>query len=320
MGVLNDDGPGIVYLDQCAFGELFCANPRQGWVEVLSLLRRGVESGRIIAPISAEHLLETAGIKDLSVAEARFEQMFKLSRCVMFVPPEAIAARCLFAKVRRRLIRRTDVLGELHPDLKRKPVQYFSDRKKAADEDYKNRHLLHNGIVRPRGIISREDRHFMEEMKDRGKRKVFEGMLKVLDAFTFVGPLRELLIERCRRLMHVEMIVLNEFLALDPTPFDVSVLRFLLETGHDAEIPVLDVGSELLFNSNLKQKCKDRGDYYDMSRLQVAVPYADIVVTDREQLVAIKEQGLDVRYRTKVFSCSPRDEASIIASIKDLLA
>jgi hypothetical protein len=320
MGMLNDSGPRIIYLDQCAFGEIFCANPRQGWVDVLSLLRRGVESGRMIVPISAEHLLETAGFEDLSVAKARFEKMFKLSRHVTFVPPEAIAARCLFAKVRRRLINRADVIGELRPDLIRKPVQYFSERKKAADEDYRNRHQFLNSIVRPRGIISEEDRHFMKEMRDRGTRKMFDNMLKVLDVFTYLGPIRELLIERCRQLMYLETIVLNEFLALDPTPSDVSVLRLLLETGCDAEIPVLDVGIELSFNSNLKQKRREQGDYYDVSRLQVAVPYADLVVTDRKQLVAIQEQGLDARYGTRVYSCSPRDDAAIISSIEGLLS
>ncbi len=320
MGILNDSGPRIVYIDQCAYGELLCANPRQEWAEVLSLLRRGIESDRIIVPISAEHLLETGGFKNLSVAEERLEQMFKLSRCTMFVPPEAIAARCLFAKVRRRLIKRSDVIGQLHPNLKHKTVQHFAERKKAADENYKNCHLLYNSIVCPRGIISEEDRHITEEMRSRGERKMFDDMLKVLDAITYVGPLREFLIEHCKRMMNVEMIVINEFLALEPTPSDVSVLRFLLETGRDRDVPVLNVGSELLFNSNLKQKRREQGDYYDVSRLQVAIPYSDLVVTDRKQQVAIQEQSLDVRYRTKVFSCSPRDDTAIIASLKELIA
>jgi len=157
-------------------------------------------------------------------------------------------------------------------------------------------------------------------MRSRGERKTFDDMLKVLDAITYVGPLREFLIEHCKRMMNVEMIVINEFLALEPTPSDVSVLRFLLETGRDRDVPVLNVGSELLFNSNLKQKRREQGDYYDVSRLQVAIPYSDLVVTDRKQQVAIQEQSLDVRYRTKVFSCSPRDDTAIIASLKELIA
>lgn len=320
MGILSKDGPGIVYLDQCALGELFCHDPRPAWIAILRLLRLGVESGRITLPLSAEHLLETAGSRDLAVAKLRREQMFELTRCAMFISPEAVVARHLFAKVRRRKINRPDILGQLHPQMMRKPTPFFSERKKTADMDYENCHRFYNSIVKPRGVVSDEDRIFMEEMHEKHSRDWFANIIKVLDAITFVGPLREFIIGRCRLFMLFEMTIVNELLTLDPTPADISALRFLLEMGRDSDVPVLDVAVELSFNANLKQQRRKRGDYYDVSRLQVAIPYSDIVITDGKQLAAIKEQGLDRRYTTRVFSCSPQDDRAIVAAIEGLLS
>jgi len=320
MGILSKTGPGIVYLDQCALGELFRCDPRPDWLEVLRLLRLGVESGRIILPLSAEHLLETAGSSNLAMAELRRRQMLELTKCTMFIPPEAAVARHLLAAVRRKVIDRADVLGKLSPEFIVKPMSVLSERKKLADADFANQTLLINSIVKPRGIVSKDDRNFMEEMHEKHARNTFERIIKAMNVSAVVGELRHLLDHYCHLNMRFETTIVNEILALDPTPSEVAVLRFRLEVGRDSDVPILDVARELSFNANLKQLRRERGDFYDVSRLQVAVPYSDIVITDGKQRAAIKERRLDRRYATKVFSCSPGEDRAIIAAIEGLLS
>lgn len=320
MGILSKTGPGIVYLDQCALGELFRPDARPDWIEILRLLRIGVESGRIILPLSAEHLLETAGSSSLAMAELRRRQMLELTKCTMFIPPEAAVARHLFATVRQRVIDRPDVLGKLSHEFILKPMSVLSERKKLADADFANQTLFINSIVKPRGIVSQDDKKLMEEMHERSSRNSFEKIIKVLNVLAVVGEVRDLLDHYCHLNMRFETTVVNELLTLNPTPSDIAVLRFRLEVGRDSDVPILDVARELSFNANLKQLRRERGDFYDVSRLQVAVPYSDIVVTDGKQRAAIKERRLDRRYATKVFSCSPGEGRAIVAAIEGLLS
>lgn len=320
MGILSKNGPKIVYLDQCALGELFCSKPRPAWVSLLDLLRRGVESGRLTLPLSAEHLLETGAIPDPTLAELRRRQMFELTRYAMFVPSEVAVARQLFASVKGRRIDRGDVLGTLLPEMASKPMAFFSERKRMADEDYANCHQFHNSIVKPRGIIRPEDRADILMIHESRAREVFDGITSVLNALTYIGPFREIILARCNTLMRRETVIVNELLALDPTPADISVLRLLLETGQDSDVHVLDVAGKLTYYANLKQLRRKKGDYYDLHRLEVAIPYADVVITDGKQVVAIKEQGLERRYGTQVFSCSPDEDSLIISAIEGLLS
>ena len=83
-------------------------------------------------------------------------------------------------------------------------------------------------------------------------------------------------------------------------------IKELLETGG------LEVAAPLFIRATLEAAMEAKqqqtpNDAMDIQRLAVALPFADVVLTDKAKCYDVKAHGLNTRYKTKVYSGSKTD-------------
>ena len=113
--------------------------------------------------------------------------------------------------------------------------------------------------------------------------------------------------------------ILEELLAVPHSIPDLVMLVRYLEQNDDKVIPSVNVGKQLMLDWNRLQRDFDGNDYFDFSRMKIAVPCADIIVTDAEMASAIRRTGVDLLYGTKVFSCKEGQLDGLISVLKSLV-
>lgn len=306
----------IIYFDQCAMGDLLAANPTNVWVEIMDLLRHGLSSGSIIFPLSLEHLLELSADSMRDAALLRRDAMYAMSRGVCFFHPERVVAANLWALNSGHELVLDNVLGIMNQQFWTSDMGSIGEVRQRAERAYLQGTLFLNQITNPTARLSEEMKSEILRIHESRPRESFEKLLKLLNAHELLGADSNIVARRQRQLWAFEGGVFDAYCALAGSPEGISSLRNVLVKYNDADIPVIDVGRQLSLSFNLRQLKRRTNDYFDFSRLQVAIPYADIVVTDKAQLAAVEDRGLHGKYQTKVFSCRPKFLDELVEAIR----
>lgn len=316
MKAVKSGKPKVIYFDQCAIGDLMAPPPGSAWLEIMELLQRGLASGDIIFPMSLEHLLELSADSKRDAALLRRDALYAMARGVCFFHPERIAATSLLTMSSRRDLLLTEILGIIDHRDWTSDLDAINQVSKGAENAYRESNYLHNKITKPDPRVSKETKNAILCIHAAQSRESFDRLLRLLNAFEMFGVGDNEFTIRQRQLWPFEAAVFREYCALARSAEDMVSLRAVLSSYRDEDVPVIDVGSRLSLSFNLRQLGRETSDYFDFSRLKVAIPYADIVVTDRKQLAAIQEQGLDLKYQTKVFSCRPKNLGQLVEAIR----
>ncbi len=316
MGNSKLSSAKIIYFDQCAMGDLLAPDPANAWVEIMDLLRRGLSSGSIIFPISLEHLLELSARSNRDAALLSRDAMYAMSRGICFYHPERIVAANLLAFSSGRDLFVNDVLGVMDQRFWASDMDAIGQGRQKAEDAYRQSTFLLNEITKPTSRVDEEMKLEILRMHEARPRESFDKLIRLLNAFELLGADGKFVAQRQRQLWPFEGLVFDEYCALVDSPEDICRLRSVLVDFNDADVPVIDVGRQLSLSFNLRQLRRGTNDYFDFSRLKVAIPYADIVVTDRAQLAAVTDRGLDGKYQTNVFSCRPKSLAELVEAIR----
>lgn len=312
--MLKPPGPGILYLDQCAFCEVIDPLDRLGWMEVSRLVEEGVSSGRLVVPLSVDHVLETADCENRDKYRRRFNEMRRISGGLSFITSEQLAALELFARVRAVDVKREQVIVKADPSFFELDKELLSKAKRGANVHFVSRHAGYNSM-RNR---NQSDRHMVaravDEFAKRRSRKTFEMLATSLRSIIAGRSISDAKVEHS-----AEEGILAEILAVPHSIPDLVMLVQYLEQNDDKVISSVNVGKQLMLDWNRLQRDFDGNDYFDFSRMKIAVPCADIIVTDTEMASAIRRTGLDLLFGTKVFSCKAGQLDGLISGLKSFM-
>lgn len=314
MGILKPPGPGILYLDQCAFCDVISPLGRPGWLEVSRLVEEGVLSGRLVVPLGVEHVLETADCEDRDKYRRRFNEMRRISGGLSFITSEQLTALELFARVREADVKREQVIVKADPSFFELDKGLLSKAKRGANAHFVSRHAGYNSMRNrnpsDRLMVARA----VDEFAKRRSRKTFEMLAASLRSIIAGRSILDAKVEHS-----AEEGILEELLAVPHSIPDLVMLVRYLEQNDDKVIPSVNVGKQLMLDWNRLQRDFDGNDYFDFSRMKIAVPCADIIVTDAEMASAIRRTGVDLLYGTKVFSCKESQLDGLISVLKSFV-
>lgn len=306
----------IIYLDQNKWSDLANAhmgrNKGRRYVDVLNFLREGVQAGRLLIPLSSAHIVETIRCSEIPKRRAIGELMVELSQGYMLAPMYRTIINEVVA-VCNKLMSNDDDLYMTVPHVIGCTLQHafvddcnssriFETPISASYQLQWNRRTLQKILVWKAG---RDDRAREAILSTLDLKKQFvnnaesfrrwEGFVdKAGDSlrmnFRDAANLRALLpvLDQCLQTPGAD---LEAFVSMGP--------RWM--SGFLRLCPSLDVMLALQNSSDRNlQKQLEPNDVIDLSFLCVAIPYCDIVVTEKVWTSRVTEAKLDGRYGDKV--------------------
>jgi hypothetical protein len=310
--------PRIVYLDQCAVSRFVDRPVDASWKVVHDLLRRGVNAGRVVCPHSLEHAVETSGMVYESAVEMD-STLRQLSAGWSLRPEPELVAGQINQSVRQ---------AELDPDYAFQPTQlrplsdvgaYEALRRVKAGLDARNRDQfaflnglnaeLRDGSRAPKSVL-----RLFAQWKNEGYARRF-----IADLEPALRDGRPHVVTRPGVPDHLSEFSVITALLIEIHRFGVPELQSLATEVRKRGVIFLPF---FLAKVNLeachlwKQKRRDHGDQYDITRLSCALPVADLIVTDRSAASAIRDMGLDQEFGVQVFSTGDAERDQLVEALK----
>jgi hypothetical protein len=296
-----------IYLDQYVISNLIDSSD-EIWVDLKSLLIRGINSGKFIIPYSFEHLIETSQ-RSIDKAKEHDKFLFDLSQGVKISGEPLITSRIIRNRIRKRLdslttFSETVTLEQMQTDTE---YDFYKKLKNEYDSKVEEATRMLN-IFRDtdlgrfdsaqqnetiQSIIDRDASHIADRLKSFGSNGFFE-----------------------RR---------NVKFSDGEIPFWADVIIDILTSRHKITRKEALRGSELIKNNGLKiiptvyirssieglmavkQQKETVNDHVDITRLSTSLPFADIVFTDKARQHDLLYLGLDKEFKTKVYSGKRHD-------------
>jgi hypothetical protein len=310
----------LVYLDQCVLSR-FPQNDA-GWREVRDLLVRGAEGGRMFCPYSLEHLFETAAMPHEAAVALDLTLRQLSAGWSLRVEPELVAAQ-INQRIREQVRDRTYALERIpfKPLSDFKTYSVLRERKAAVDR-YNEREMAPqnklNEIFRDGPRANRSVLLALAHLKNESYARRF---------LSDLGP----------SLRDGRAHVVSRKDAPD-TQAPFSRITALLVERHGFGVQELQALAALLCKNGVvflpffcakvgleawhlwKQKDRDPGDQYDVTRLACALPIADMVVTDGSAASAVREVRLDELFGVRVFSTRDAERKDIVQALGAALA
>ncbi len=308
MSVLNVylDQNHWIYLSKDYWGKKHEKAPKG----ISVYLKERVVSDRIRLPLNTLHLIEHGKAEDLG-RRRRLAEVFELYSCGWYM---AAAKHVLPIEIRRSIIKifnesiplpEIDIFGKgyifgLGPVEKELLFQGWDEHKIKLFKDIsgipwatydlltqqnefgRNNQNLYISNLDLKEAAEAEDlrfkmKHYSREIHRRARYcRCFLGLNKdIILALDAVGR------------------TMGDFVGLGQE----RVIKFM------SSVPSIDVDCELtIYRDRQWSKPVDPNDTRDIASLALAIPYCDIVLTERFWARAIKETGLDDKYNTKVFT------------------
>ncbi|MBK8088088.1 MAG: hypothetical protein IPK31_09130 [Chitinophagaceae bacterium] len=296
----------IIYLDQFALSRLVDSEPGSIWEKLNDLLQEGVEMGRIVVPYANDHLIESS-TSDIGKAVKEDAFLFELSKGVMLEIEPEIAARLLIYKVRnQRFGLGAFTTSATHNGFNSKEeiARYAGLRQqfdKMVDEGTGMLNMLRDATRVSKGqgkkgektsleiIVAMYEKHLRTRLKIISRYGFYD---KEGIKFSFIqipfwaDTIMDLLIEKYRitkdEARKAENLLGKEGLINTmPTHYVRAVLETMMMIKHQ------------------KEKVND---HIDIIRLSTAIPFCDIVLTDKIRQYDAKNFKLHSYFKTEIYS------------------
>lgn len=320
MCILKKMKKKCIYLDQFAISEMVMPDITPVWLEIKNQLIELHELGIIYCPLSAEHFMETAK-KDFEDAQEHDLFLNKLSDNYCFKSEAFISSQLLSSKARGNNI---TLKTYMYDNVK----QIFKSKDNHAFFEKKNQELYEVIEDKSKDLNTIRNYSTGEKLTPENK-ETFLRALKYLEA--------KKLIDRLTYLYENENIILEGFQSKDSeilnwTDLVINILLkkhkikrkevlkliFELKSNGFKNIPSLDIRTTISSLVAIYGKKESSNDQIDISRISVALPISNILLTDKKRKYEILETKLDKKYKTKIYSGTKSDLNDFIKELKKL--
>ncbi|UYZ65279.1 hypothetical protein [Hymenobacter weizhouensis] len=300
-----------VYLDQFAVSHCADPNSSEDWQQLRTIIEQGVANKTLVVPYSNEHLLESSA-RDAERAQTQDAFLFRLSGGLSLMSEGDVTARLLLNHARKQAPSRSSfcqkvpVMGFALQD----GFQQFSAIKRgfnimieeAAVAVNHTRQLTAQG-PRPNEALRRtalflKEEYYTKELLSQLKKFARYGFL---ERKTAVFPSQTIPLWSDA----VMVLLINR---LGMTQREARKIKETIEKhGLRVAAAPLFIRARLEAAMALKHQRETPNDYMDVQRMAVALPFADIVLTDKSKCFDIKEYALHTLFDTEVYSGSRED-------------
>ena len=303
----------IVYLDQNKWIDIARAfygrEDGKKYQPVLQKLQEKVNSGEIIVPISAVHIIETARNGDKDRRERLANFIADLSKSYGILPYTSVREEEIENAILLKLGQATKHniqeiainRGVAHVLGMELPKNVFSD-------DYKNFLIKVNQLEKfvATMMIDFISRELVNELKQED-----------IDAIVDYEKSRQLKNEELSKETRLRVAIMEmaydrlfpviikqlKKMGIDPKPFADSFSDIEDWKRFFFSMPTMDIWINLhILRDNDNDKAVHRNDTNDMAFLSIAVPYCDIVVTEKYWAHLLISNGYDKKYNTTILS------------------
>lgn len=311
------DGRFLVYLDQCVLSR-FRERSTNGWEDICDLLLSLAERGKILCPVSLEHLMESSQLKDSDI-EHLAPLISKLSSDWSLRTEPDLIAEQLMGRLRGIAVNPSSFLREsmFKPLTDAKTLASLRALKPKVDAH--NERMMEdvnyvNSITRRAGS---KDATVLAWMRARRHETILSRLIARLEESLRRGFAKITADPYSPQLAEWDALIVFNLIEDHHlvVPEARQLIRHLREE-HLRFCPTLFIKAELDALQFAKQEKIEARDQYDITHAACAFPYADIYITDGGKAGAIKELKLDSRFATKVFSTKARDLSSILKELE----
>jgi hypothetical protein len=299
-----------LYLDQFAVSRICTSSPPTEWVDVSTLIKQGVNKGRIICPNSVEQIIETTGM-DKESAKFLDEESRKLSSGWCFFTEADISAHYFICKIRQvemtkqhfihsntqQHVSEADVYNEISEnnaifrEMMKEATAPVNIIRAAARGGARMKKNTRNSLIK---IIKDK---YAQEMKERLYLLGTQGRYiprTVTSAGHTVLFWADVL---CSILVRKHEMTQQE---------TIKALDFLQDEGVDA-IPSLSIRASLEAMIVYKGANETHNDQVDITRIASALPFADMMLVDGAKASDVRELELDKKFRTTIYTGQKAD-------------
>lgn len=299
-----------IYLDQYAVSGMFETGDTI-WNEIKDLLLTGTGNGSIICPLSVEHFWESSQ-KDRERATLLDTAFLQLAKGYSFKDEPAISAQLLISKIRKNNITpKTWFFTNVSSPLLSRPGNFsqVNTLVKQGEEELKN------------GM------EWMNSMRDIFRKAGWDESIKKEFSTKLMQSAVERLIQQLEWLPAANLNItgtgniINRLVSIHKMtgPETQSLIQYLKKVGF-SEIPTLHIRHTLISYIYAQLKAESLSDQVDISRIATGLPVSDILLTDRKRKNEIGILGLDVAYKTKVYSGTPEDKIAFLENLKQIIS
>lgn len=290
-----------LYLDQFAVSNL--SQGSEDWINIRQLINIGYQSGKIVCPISFEHLMETSG-RTLDEAILHHNYFKSISGGLIFKADEMISAQLLMSKIRKyNNTINTFLSSKMNPTFSFE--HHFESLQKARKKYYEvtsHQYSFHNETVE----MQKNKRY------DESIQLGFFSVIKSLHVSEFVSILTHLynfgriLIPKKNPTYYstiVEILISKNKIK----KIELKKLIDFLDADGIENISTLDTRISLSAYSASISKKFSPNDSIDISRISSAIQLSDIMLIDKEKKKQLLHLKLDKKYNTKILCGAKTD-------------
>lgn len=295
----------ILYLDQNVVRYVTNLKKSNPGIHLGKIIDKGVEIGALICPFSDEHFWETSAISDEGKRRTQLAWLANASHGACFLSREDLVAAQLIALVRPKVFEASDFLCEVdivQNESQMREMQVIQElRKKEAEAYFADYNLRRARGRNLRNIPNEVNRVREIDLFFMGIADCIECYLtgsRIADDKPFGAQVLRILVDE-HRVQHVEL--------------ELMLNRIISTKGHC--VPLIKIQSRLYESWMLEQKHLAHNDIVDLYRISTVLPYADIIVVDREQCRHLESAGLSSEFGATVFSLTPSSLESLCEEI-----
>ncbi len=313
--------PIIIYLDQFAVSEMLKAKRNELWWEIKELLLAAKSKGKILCPLSSEHLFETAP-KSYDEAVEHDNFLHSLSDGLSFKSEILVVTQLIFSRIRKNnLTLNTYFYSDVSNMMS---VRNVYDQ--MVVHNNKSKELLDWTVL---GVNQMRKAIGLNRMEP----KLAKSMLNATMAIT-----THKITDRIDELLKNDGIVMrgdtfkNEEIVnwIDSIIYrlmkihrfskkEMIIFRNDLKRNGLKNIPTLDIRFSLESLRALYSKKETSGDQVDTSRLATGLPISDFLFTDKKRKTEVLELGLDLKYNTSIYSGTVADRNKFLTDLQNCL-
>mgnify|MGYP001755603792 CR=1 FL=1 len=301
----------VVYLDQFAISNMVDAKEGDIWYDVKKVIEKYHSDGKIICPMSAEHVLETSQ-RDFKRAGMQDEFFWEISDGYTFWALPYIIAGQICELIKSK-------------DLDTFYLEYNPNWNLAEEKCYNIVKLLFrdgkNDVNQNFGSFGRSKLNKIVKSKilhfDKHKKALLQEILKQSQLFVFKQKIdfvvenfdyiNETIKSSPEQLIEIDLIILCLILCFQFSKQDFCCLRSKLYMFEAKRIKSLDIEFNLCSYLHVNGGKVSMNDIVDYRRIATGLPYSDVLFCDKKYKRYIIELGLNKRYDAKICSGTNED-------------
>lgn len=313
-----------IYLDQFAVSNISDETAQPIWNDILLTLIEGVLAHKFAVPYSIEHLIETSG-RERTKAEYADKLLYSLSRGLMLDSEPITTSRLVFglAKDIEVDVNAYCSVGKKSGSANTEEMERYADLKKsfnnmAAEATGFLNEMREATRAKPSSLDAKRVQEAISATALRYQKELIHTLQQYRDtgeydkrvvSFSFVE------IPFWTDTIMSYLIASDLFHAEDAN----RVIEILTQKGVKEVVPTIYVRTALETMMALKRQKEIANDHIDILRLATAIPFCDVLITDKAKCYDIRTAGLDKQYSIDVYSSSPADVERFHMRLKEAL-